>query len=116
MSSVLYRLGRAAAGRPWIVVAGWLAASALVVLAAVGLGRPFDPAVSAPGLDSQQGFDLLASAGLVGGGLTADVVATPGTRPRPSPTRPLPPATSVGCRSRSPRCPTCSAAPTPPAR
>ncbi len=77
MSHRLYRMGRFAARRPWIVVGAWLVVSVAVIVAAGSFGRPLDDSVAVPGLDSQDAVELLARTGSDTAGLTAYVVATP---------------------------------------
>ncbi len=73
-TDMLFRWGRSAAHRPWLVVGAWLAALALALGASVGFGGDFEDSFGAPGLDSQQAADLLASAGAADAGLSAHVV------------------------------------------
>ncbi|NUR27310.1 MAG: MMPL family transporter [Catenulispora sp.] len=77
MRSNLYRLGRYAARRPWVVIGAWLAVAALVLAASGAFGKKLEPVFGAPGLDSQSATDLLAAAGSDHAGLTAQVVVTP---------------------------------------
>ncbi|MGI8518724.1 MAG: MMPL family transporter, partial [Acidimicrobiia bacterium] len=77
MSGRLYRLGRFAARRPWVVIAAWVAISLAVVGAASSFGRDLEDSMEVPGLDSQLALDLLASAQSDSAGLTAQVVTTP---------------------------------------
>lgn len=77
MSHVLYRMGRFAARRPWVVLGAWLLVSVLVVGASGAFGRKLDDSVKVPGLDSQQAVDLLSAARSNDAGLTALVVVTP---------------------------------------
>ncbi|WP_242423650.1 MMPL family transporter, partial [Frankia sp. EI5c] len=59
MSGFLYRVGWAAAGRPWRVIGAWVAALVIAtVLAAAFGGEPHDN-YDAPGTGSQRGTDLL---------------------------------------------------------
>jgi RND superfamily putative drug exporter len=77
MSSALYLIGGFAARRPFTVIASWLVAAALVVVAASAFGQRLSDAFTAPGLDSQQATDLLSSARSDQAGLTAHVVVSP---------------------------------------
>ncbi|MDP9145343.1 MAG: MMPL family transporter, partial [Actinomycetota bacterium] len=77
MSHRLYRMGRFAARRPWVVIATWVVVALVVVGAASAFGRDLEDSMEVPGLDSQQALDLLASAESASAGLTAQVVATP---------------------------------------
>lgn len=77
MSHALYRLGRFAAGRPWLVIGGWLVVSVLVIAASGAFGRELENTGSVPGLDSQKATDLLSAAQSDTAGLTAQVVVTP---------------------------------------
>jgi RND superfamily putative drug exporter len=76
MASFLYRLGRFAFRRRWLVAALWLAILAAALGGAATLSGPTSDAFSIPGTPSQQAIDLLeerfpqASAG----GATARVV------------------------------------------
>ncbi|TCC47515.1 MMPL family transporter [Kribbella capetownensis] len=77
MRSNLYRLGRYAARRPWIVIGAWLVVAALVVAASGAFGKKLEESFGAPGVDSQYATDLLSAAGADQAGLTAQVVVTP---------------------------------------
>ena len=77
MSSLLYRIGRDAAQRPWRVIATWLVVAIAVVAASSAFGRDLDDSFAVPGVDSQQALELLSAAGSDSAGLTARVVATP---------------------------------------
>ncbi len=77
MTGVLYRIGRLAARRPWVVVACWLGAAVVVVAGAGVAGRPLADSTEVSGLDSQAAADLLARAGSDRAGLGAQVVVTP---------------------------------------
>ncbi|HZJ49571.1 MAG TPA: MMPL family transporter, partial [Actinomycetota bacterium] len=77
MSHALYRLGRFAAGRPWVVISAWLVVSVLVIAASGAFGRELEAEGSVPGLDSQEAVDLLSAARSDAAGLTAQVVMTP---------------------------------------
>ena len=77
MRSNLYRLGRYAARRPWVVIGAWLVVAALVVAASGAFGKKLEESFGAPGVDSQYATDLLSAAGADQAGLTAKVVVTP---------------------------------------
>jgi len=77
MSRALYRLGRFAARRPWVVVGAWLVVAALVIAASGAFGRDLEDSFEVPGLDSQKAGALLAAAESDRAGLTAQVVLTP---------------------------------------
>ncbi|MFE3121986.1 MMPL family transporter [Streptomyces hydrogenans] len=77
LSKALLRLGASAARHPWRVIAAWLVAAALVVLAAVAFGGRTADSMTAPGLDSQRAAELIERAGTGQEGMTAQVVVTP---------------------------------------
>jgi len=77
MSNALYRLGRFAARRPWVVIGTWLVVAVLVIAASGAFGRDLTDSSEVPGLDSQQATALLESAASDRAGLTAQVVVTP---------------------------------------
>ncbi|MGW5472611.1 MMPL family transporter [Streptomyces chartreusis] len=77
LSKALLRLGASAARHPWRVIAAWLIAATLAVLAAVAFGGRNADSMTAPGLDSQRAADLIERAGTGQEGMTAQVVATP---------------------------------------
>lgn len=77
MRSTLYRMGRSAARRPWVVIGAWLVLAALVVAASGAFGKKLEESFGAPGVDSQYATDLLSAAGADQAGLTAKVVVTP---------------------------------------
>lgn len=77
MSTVLYRLGRLAARRPWRVVGIWLAAAVVVIGASSAFGRDLEDSFAVPGLDSQEALELLSTSQSDSAGLTAQVVLTP---------------------------------------
>jgi putative drug exporter of the RND superfamily len=77
MRSNLYRLGRYAARRPWVVIGAWLVVAALVVAASGAFGKKLEESFGAPGVDSQSATDLLSAAGADQAGLTAQIVVTP---------------------------------------
>ncbi len=77
MSSVLYRIGRFSASRPWVVIAAWVAVALAVFGAAGTVGSELEDSFSVPGLDSQTAVELLSAADSEQAGLTARLVATP---------------------------------------
>ncbi|PBC69957.1 RND superfamily putative drug exporter [Streptomyces sp. TLI_235] len=77
LSKALLRLGASAARHPWRVIAAWLVAATLVVLAAVAFGGRNADSMTAPGLDSQRAAELIERAGTGQEGMTAQVVVTP---------------------------------------
>ncbi|MFJ8636952.1 MMPL family transporter [Streptomyces sp. NPDC093568] len=77
LSKALLRLGASAARHPWRVIAAWLIAATLAVLAAVAFGGRNADSITAPGLDSQRAAELIERAGTGQEGMTAQVVVTP---------------------------------------
>ncbi|MEV7415436.1 MMPL family transporter [Streptomyces sp. NPDC089919] len=77
LSTALLRLGTSAARHPWRVIAVWLLAAVLAVLAAVAFGGRTVDSMTAPGLDSQRAAHLIERAGTGQEGMTAQVVVTP---------------------------------------
>ncbi|MGC0397626.1 RND superfamily putative drug exporter [Streptomyces sp. SAI-126] len=77
LSNALLRLGASAARHPWRVIAAWLVAATLAVLAAVAFGGRTADSMTAPGLDSQRAAQLIERAGTGQEGMTAQVVVTP---------------------------------------
>ncbi|MFC5662639.1 MMPL family transporter [Kitasatospora misakiensis] len=77
LSKALLRLGASAARHPWRVIAAWLVAATLAVLAAVAFGGRNADSMTAPGLDSQRAAHLIERAGTGQEGMTAQVVVTP---------------------------------------
>ncbi|MEU6878959.1 MMPL family transporter [Streptomyces sp. NPDC046712] len=77
LSKALLRLGASAARHPWRVIAAWLIAATLAVLAAVAFGGRNADSMTAPGLDSQRAAELIERAGTGQEGMTAQVVVTP---------------------------------------
>ncbi len=59
MSTALYRLGRTAARRPWLVIGVWMIAAVAVIGASSSFGRELEDSFEVPGLDSQQALELL---------------------------------------------------------
>ncbi|KQX65565.1 MMPL family transporter [Streptomyces sp. Root1310] len=77
LSKALLRLGASAARHPWRVIAAWLIAATLAVLAAIAFGGRTADSMTAPGLDSQRAAELIERAGTGQEGMTAQVVVTP---------------------------------------
>nr|WP_221382745.1 MMPL family transporter [Actinoplanes polyasparticus] len=77
LSKALSRLGGGAARHPWQVIAAWLLAAALAVLAATAFGGRTADTMTAPGLDSQRAAELIERAGTGQEGMTAQMVVTP---------------------------------------
>ncbi|MCB8907028.1 MULTISPECIES: MMPL family transporter [unclassified Streptomyces] len=77
LSKALLHLGASAARHPWRVIAAWLIATTLAVLAAVAFGGRTADSMTAPGLDSQRAAELIERAGTGQEGMTAQVVVTP---------------------------------------
>ncbi len=77
MTTYLFRLGRFAARRPWIVIGTWLAVAIVVIVASAGFGKQMEDSFVVPGLDSQAAVDLQQAAGSTTAGLTAQVVMAP---------------------------------------
>ncbi|MFE7182191.1 MMPL family transporter [Streptomyces erythrochromogenes] len=77
LSKTLLRLGGAAARHPWRVIAAWLVAATLAVLAAIAFGGRTADSMTAPGLDSRRAAELIGRAGTGQEGMTAQVVVTP---------------------------------------
>lgn len=77
MTSLLYRLGRSSARRPWTVIGLWALLATVVVTSSFAFGRDMEDSFSAPGVDSQIAVELLSSADSDRAGVTARVVATP---------------------------------------
>ena len=75
MNSLLYRLGSAAARRPWTVVGLWAVVATLVIVSATLFGAETEDSFDAPGVDSAIAIDLLSETGSDRAGLTARVVA-----------------------------------------
>lgn len=86
LSKALLRLGASAARRPWRVIAAWLIAATLAVLAAVAFGGRTADSMTAPGLDSRRAAELIERAGTGQEGMTAQLVVTPSTTVRRSST------------------------------
>ncbi|MBL1101532.1 MMPL family transporter [Streptomyces coffeae] len=77
LSKALSRVGASAARHPWRVIAAWLIAATLAVLAAIAFGGRTADSMTAPGLDSQRAAELIERAGTGQQGMTAQVVVTP---------------------------------------
>ncbi|WP_338491075.1 MMPL family transporter [Streptomyces sp. SJL17-4] len=77
LSKALLRLGAGAARHPWRVIAAWLVAATLAVLAAIAFGGRNADSMTAPGLDSQRAAELIERTGTGQEGMTAQVVVTP---------------------------------------
>ncbi|MFD3469031.1 MMPL family transporter [Streptomyces sp. NPDC058682] len=77
LSKALLRLGGGAARHPWRVIATWLIAATLAVLAAIAFGGRTADSMTAPGLDSGRAAELIERAGTGQEGMTAQVVVTP---------------------------------------
>ncbi len=81
MSTALYRLGRFASRRPWVVLGTWFAVAAIVVVASATGGKEFEDTFTVPGQDSDDALVLLEEAQLDSAGATAQLVVasvTPG--------------------------------------
>lgn len=100
LSKALLRLGASAARHPWRVIAAWLVAATLAVLAAVAFGGRTADTMTAPGLDSQRAAELIERAGTGQEGMTAQVVVTPSTTVRRSSTTTARAPLSRGCGPR----------------
>lgn len=77
MSHALYRIGRFAARRPWLVITTWLIVAVSVVTASTTMGKELEDSFAVPGLDSQEATDLLSQSHSEQAGLTARVVVSP---------------------------------------
>ncbi|MEU0933487.1 MMPL family transporter [Embleya sp. NPDC005971] len=77
LSKALLFVGASAARHPWRVIAAWLIAATLAVLAAIAFGGRTADSMTAPGLDSQRAAELIERAGTGQEGMTAQVVVTP---------------------------------------
>ncbi len=51
MSHALYKLGRFAARRPWVVIGSWLFAAVVIIGASLTFGRELTDSFDVPGLD-----------------------------------------------------------------
>jgi putative drug exporter of the RND superfamily len=77
MSTILYRIGRLAARRPYATVGAWLVLAVLVVAGSAGFGRDLEDRFDVPGSDSAEARAALSAAGSERAGLTAQIVVTP---------------------------------------
>lgn len=77
MTSLLYRLGRNSARRPWLVIGLWGLLAVIVIVSSVAVGRDMEDSFSAPGVDSQVAVELLSSADSNRAGVTARVLVAP---------------------------------------
>lgn len=77
MAGFLYRMGRFAARRRWLVIGFWVVAAVAVIGASSVYGKELEETFEVPGLDSQLAAELLIEAGSDQAGITARVVATP---------------------------------------
>ncbi|WP_025274684.1 MMPL family transporter [Haloglycomyces albus] len=59
MATFLYRLGRGAYRKFWLVIGLWLAVAVGVGIASAQLSEETDPSFSIPGTESQEAFDLI---------------------------------------------------------
>ena len=74
MSTALYRLGRFAARRHWLVIGSWFFLAAAVVVANSTIGRDFEDTFTVPGQDSDDALVLLEAAQLDAAGASAQLV------------------------------------------
>lgn len=74
MPIALYRLGRFAARRPWIVLGTWLLVAVVVIVSSAVGGKEFEDTFTVPGLDSDQALVLLEDAQSDEAGINAQVV------------------------------------------
>ena len=77
MTSLLYRLGRHSARRPWLVIGLWALLAVIVIGSSVLVGRDMEDSFSAPGVDSQVAVELLSSSESNRAGVTARVLVAP---------------------------------------
>jgi RND superfamily putative drug exporter len=77
LAKLLSRLGGSAARHPWRMIAAWLLAAALAVVAAIAFGGRTADSMAAPGLDSGRAAQLIERTGTGQDGMTAQVVVTP---------------------------------------
>ena len=74
MSTVLYRLGRFASRRPWLVIGTWFVLAAVVVVSSATGGKEFEDTFTVPGQDSDDALVLLEEAQLDAAGTSAQLV------------------------------------------
>ncbi len=74
MTSLLHRIGGAAAANPWRTLAAWLVAAGCVLALAAGIGGQLVDDYTLPGKDSQRATDLLRERFPERSGTTARVV------------------------------------------
>ena len=74
MSTILYRWGRAAASRPWRMIAAWLAVAAAVFALQATVGGELSDDFAIPGTEAQRGIDMLEQRFPSEGGASGRVV------------------------------------------
>ena len=74
MSIALYRLGRFAARRPWLVLGTWFVLAAVVIVSSATGGKEFEDTFTVPGLDSDDALVLLEDAQSDEAGINAQIV------------------------------------------
>lgn len=74
MAELLYRLGKAAARRAWVVISAWAVALALAAVAFVAFGGVLGTAITIPGTPTQQVSDRLQEVLPEAGGGAATIV------------------------------------------
>ncbi|MCF4121841.1 MMPL family transporter [Antribacter sp. KLBMP9083] len=74
MAELLYRLGKAAARRAWVVISAWAVALALAAVAFVAFGGVLGSAITIPGTPTQQVSDRLQEVLPEAGGGSATIV------------------------------------------
>ena len=77
MAELLYRLGKAAARRAWVVIRAWAVALALAAVAFVAFGGVLGSAITIPGTPTQQVSDRLQEVLPEAGGGAATIVFHP---------------------------------------
>ena len=78
MATLLYRLGRFAYRRAWIVIAAWLVAVGIAVGLGLGLGGTLKDSFAIPGTESQHAIDQLAAVFPQTAGAAAEVIVRDG--------------------------------------